>query len=168
MHRITREHRKSDSNSCHNGHFCGVEGEADVQIIWVLTVHAQTRALLIIGNKMKNRYRYPGFLEVDRFSAILFIRCESYNGFLYYNFDTRTLEFILWIVCLKHITIILCKTFVRGDLDIYKTAPIYLLISKSVKKSWSGSVTVYLVVDTWRKEIYFTSWYQNSFISCGT
>ena len=43
-----------------------------------------------------------------------------------------------------------------GDLDIYKTTPIYLLISKSVKKSWSGSVTVYLVVDTWRKEIYFT------------
>lgn len=43
-----------------------------------------------------------------------------------------------------------------GDLDIYKTAPIYLLISKSANKTWCPN-TVYLVVDVWRKEIYFVT-----------
>ena len=138
VHRITREHRKSDSNSCHNGCFYGVEGESGVQIIWLLTVHAQTRALLIIGSKMKNRYRYPGFLEVD--SAILFIRCESDNGFLYYNFDTRTLEFILWIVCLKHITIILCKTFVLVILILLYY--VYWFIDQQIK--FGGKIFIWV------------------------
>ena len=43
-----------------------------------------------------------------------------------------------------------------GDLDIYKTAPIYLLISKSANKTWCSDM-IYLAVSVSKKEIYFVT-----------